>query len=454
MNDTIIEFAFGAALGNSNVSFEKLNKTYNAICIRALDSLKGQSPDVNGYGWLSLPEADLTSIKEMGDWLKGYDSIVQVGIGGSSLGSLMLNQAILGDYFNDMGNKPKFFVADNPDPVKMSSIWNKIKKGSVALIGVSKSGNTVETTAQFLWFREQMKTLDSVQGNVDNNILVITDPSGGLFRAFSRECRCKSIDLPSSVGGRYSVLSSAGLVTAHAMGINVDNLLFGAKKMSEFLFSSECNFNPACILAKLNCFHEKSGRSISVMMPYSSKMSFFTEWFAQLWGESLGKEGKGTTPLRSIGATDQHSQLQLYMDGPEDKFFTIIIIKKQEEEVFVPTTDIKAFSSVSYLYSMEVGEMLELEARSTVSALIKSEHPVVLIELERLDEKTLGALIFFYQFLTALTGKMRSINPFDQPSVEQGKRYTRGLMGCKNFIKDAEEVKGYIKKIKTKSIKF
>lgn len=454
MNDTIIEFNFGSALGTSNVSFEKLNKTYNTICIRALDSLKGQDSDLSGYGWLSLPESNLTTIKAMGDWLKGYDSIVQVGIGGSSLGSLMLNQAILGDYFNDLENHPKFYVADNPDPVKMISIWNKIKKGSVALVGVSKSGNTVETTAQFLWFREKMKTLDFVRGDVDNNILVITDPNDGMFRDFSKECSCKVIDLPSSVGGRYSVLSSAGLVTAHAMGINIDNLLFGAEKMSKFLFSSDCDLNPACILAKLNCFHEKSGRHISVMMPYSSKMLFFTEWFAQLWGESLGKERKGTTPLRSIGATDQHSQLQLYLDGPEDKFFTIITIKKRDEEIFIPSTDIKAFSSLSYLNSMEIGEMLKLEAISTVAALIKSERPVVLIELERLDEKTLGALIFFYQFLTALTGKMKDINPFNQPSVEQGKRYTRGLMGCKDFTDDVKEVKEYITKLKNKSIKF
>lgn len=450
MSELGISFAFGGAFSSSNSSLDRVLRLYDRACLDALNHLKEVSPDEDGFGWLSLPATELSPIKEMGDWLRGYDSIIQVGIGGSSLGCLMLNQAILGDIYSEKKQYPKFYVADNPDPVKMSAIWNEVRDGTVALIGVSKSGNTIETMSQFLWFREKMKDISAA---VDKNILVITDSKNGALRAFSKESKCKALDLPQTVGGRYSVFTAAGLLGAYTVGVNIDNLLLGAQKMSDFLLLSDKDNNPACTLAKLKCAHEKLGKSISVMMPYSSKMSFFTEWFAQLWGESLGKNGEGSTPLRSIGAIDQHSQLQLYVDGPNDKFFTIITIRKHESKIYIPQTEIRAFSSFSYLYTREVGDMLRLEACSTISALVKTGHPVVWIELEYLTEYTLGALIFFYEFLTALTGKIKGINPFDQPSVEQGKRYTRGLMGCTEFAKDAQEVEECVKKLTTKIIR-
>ena len=189
------------------------------------------------------------------------------------------------------------------------------------------------------------------------------------------------------------------------------------------------------------------GRPMAVIMPYSSRMAFFAEWFAQLWGESLGKEGRGTTPVRALGATDQHSQVQLYTEGPDDKFFTIINIKDHGDKICVPPVDCEALSLLSYLDNSEIGEMLGLEAMSTAAAIVKAGRPLVWIEMRKMDALTLGALIFYYEFMTAMTGKMMDIDPFDQPGVEQGKKYTYGLMGRGGYEKDAAEAKEWFRKI-------
>lgn len=201
--------------------------------------------------------------------------------------------------------------------------------------------------------------------------------------------------------------------------------------------------NPACAAAALNCFHGCDGRPMSVVMPYSSRMAYFAEWYAQLWGESLGKEGKGTTPVRAVGAIDQHSQVQLYTAGPDDKLFTIIQVRDHGARVTVPAVQGETLAPLSYMDGAEIGGMLGLEAMSTAAALMKSGHPVIWLEMEKLDERNLGGLIFFYEYMTAMTGRIMGINPFDQPGVEQGKKYTYGLMGRAGFDKDAQEAKGW-----------
>lgn len=449
MSDLVVEFAFGVALGKNSDSFNIINEKYDAICSEAISWLSDTPTSTEGHGWLVLPDADLSLIKEAGEWLKSYDSIIHVGIGGSALGNLMLNQAILGDLFNEENVKPKFYLADNPDPVKMTAIWNRVKNGNVALVGVSKSGTTVETMSQFLWFRDNMISSGT---DADQNILVITDPQKGIFRDFSQKSRCKSLDLPQSVGGRYSVLSAAGLLSAYVMGINIDALLVGAKTMRDFLFATESIYNPACILAKLNLYHEKSGRPMSVIMPYSSKLSYFAEWIAQLWSESLGKEGKGTTLVRAVGAVDQHSQIQLYTEGPDDKFFTIINVKNHANQIYVPAVDSEALFPLSYMTSTDFGTLLGLEAKSTAAAIVKSGRPIFWIEIGEINEKTVGALIFFYEYMTALTGRISGVNPFNQPGVEQVKNYTYGLMGRHGFEEDAAEAEKWFNLIKNKSI--
>jgi glucose-6-phosphate isomerase len=192
---------------------------------------------------------------------------------------------------------------------------------------------------------------------------------------------------------------------------------------------------------------------MTVLMPYSNRLETFAEWFAQLWGESVGKDGIGSTPVRALGAIDQHSQVQLYTAGPDDKLYTIINVRERSREIELPKVSDESLKSLSYLSGQKLGGMLGYEAASTAAALVKSERPVVWIELDRLNGETLGGLIFFYEFTTAATGKLMKINPFDQPGVEQGKRYTYGLMGRDAYGSDADEAKELFKRVKDRSIR-
>jgi glucose-6-phosphate isomerase len=187
-------------------------------------------------------------------------------------------------------------------------------------------------------------------------------------------------------------------------------------------------------------------------MPYSNRLETFSEWFAQLWAESVGKDGVGTTPIRALGAIDQHSQVQLYTAGPDDKLYTIINVSNRERDVSLPKVSDESLSCLAYLSGQRLGGMLDYEAASTASALSKSGRPVVWIELGKLDEKTLGGLIFFFEYMTAIAGRLMRINPFDQPGVEQGKRYTYGMMGREAYKADAEEATELFKRVREKTI--
>ncbi|WP_302795005.1 glucose-6-phosphate isomerase [Cloacibacillus evryensis] len=444
-----ISFSFGASLGRSTTTFAKLKNDFGAAALAAQRWLAETPSGTAGHGWVTLPDSPVEDIESTARWLAGYDSVIQVGIGGSALGNLMLNQALLDGFYNESARRPKFYLADNPDPDKTLSIWERVKSGRTALVGVSKSGATAETMTQFLWYRDRLLK----NGQSDADILVITDPEKGIFRAFAGGSRCRVMELPASVGGRYSVLCPAGLVTAAALGIDAPALLAGAAAMKKFL-TEERSFddNPALKLAAIHLLHESESRPMSVLMPYSSKMAYFAEWYAQLWAESLGKNGLGTTPVRALGAIDQHSQVQLYTEGPDDKLFTLIGIEDHGPEAVVPAIEHEALAPLKYLDGQGIGAMLNLEAKSTAAAIVKSGHPLVWIELEKLDEETLGGLVFFYEYLTAITGRMMGIDPFDQPGVEQGKKYTYGLMGREGYEKDAEEVGEWFKKISAERI--
>jgi glucose-6-phosphate isomerase len=182
---------------------------------------------------------------------------------------------------------------------------------------------------------------------------------------------------------------------------------------------------------------------MAVMMPYGDDLADFAEWFAQLWGESLGKEGYGTTPVRALGAIDQHSQLQLYAEGPDDKLITIIDVKNRPLFLLPDVVDIDALKDLEFLYGKALGDLLSIEARSTASALIKAGKPVVYLNIPEVSERYIGALVFFYEYVTALVGFLMKINPFDQPGVEQGKRYIYSLMGRRGYEEYVKEVEEY-----------
>jgi glucose-6-phosphate isomerase len=447
-----ISFSFGCAEGRER-GFERRLESYAELCAEAESWLaKGASSDESGFGWYNLADQNLSQILEAAEWLSKYEAIIHVGIGGSALGNLMLHQALLPLYFNERRLGPKFYLADNPDPDKAAAIWEMARGKKTALIGVSKSGATAETMSQFLWLRSRME--EASGGSANGDVLVITDPKGGVFRSFAASTGCRSLEIPPTVGGRYSVLSACGLVTAAALGADIKELLSGAGDMKTFLRENPgLGGNPAAYLAAVNYLHFISGRPMTVLMPYSNRLETFSEWFAQLWAESVGKDGVGSTPIRTLGAVDQHSQVQLYTAGPDDKLYTIINIANREQDINLPKVGDESLSSLAYLSGQRLGGMLGYEAASTASALAKSGRPVVWIELGKLDGKTLGGLIFFFEYMTAIAGRLMRINPFDQPGVEQGKRYTYGMMGREAYKADAEEATELFKRVKEKTIR-
>jgi glucose-6-phosphate isomerase len=446
-----ISFSFGASAGRER-GFVNRVSSLAPLCAEAASWIRdGVSRDESGFGWYNLDGQDISSVLDAAHWLSGYEAIIHVGIGGSALGNLMLHQALLPMYFNEHEGSPKFYLADNPDPEKAFAIWERVKGKKTALIGVSKSGATAETMSQFLWFRSRMAETGR---DPNDDILVITDPKGGVFRSFASETGARSLVIPPSVGGRYSALSACGLVTSAALGANIRAILSGAGAMKKFLSEDDKpENNPAIYLAATSYLHSISGRPMTVLMPYSNRLETFSEWFAQLWAESVGKDGTGSTPIRALGAIDQHSQVQLYTAGPDDKLYTIINVAERGCEIELPKVSDKSLLSLSYLSGQKLGGMLGMEAASTAAALVKAERPVVWVELARLDAHTLGGLIFFFEYMTAAAGRLMRINPFDQPGVEQGKRYTYGMMGRDNYAADAEEAAELFRRVKEDTIK-
>jgi glucose-6-phosphate isomerase len=447
MSELGISFSFGCAAGREK-GFPNRLLALAEPCLEAKKWIEnGAASDESGFGWYNVVEQDLSPILEAAQWLSGYEAIIHVGIGGSALGNLMLHQALIPLYFNERGNGPSFYLADNPDPDKASAIWEMTRGKKIALIGVSKSGATAETMSQFLWFRSKLE--EAAGGKADSDILVITDPVGGVFRSFANAAGCRSLVIPPTVGGRFSVLSACGLVTAGALGADVKEIISGAARMKRFLErGSELGQNPALYLAAVNYLHLVSGRPMTVLMPYSNKLEIFSEWFAQLWGESVGKDGTGSTPVRALGAIDQHSQVQLYTAGPDDKLYSIINVASRGSEVEIPKVRDESLSSLDYLSGQELGRMLGYEAASTAAALVNANRPVVWMEADRLDGATLGGLIFFFEYMTAISGRLLRINPFDQPGVEQGKRYTYGMMGRDAYKADADEATELFKRVR------
>jgi glucose-6-phosphate isomerase len=221
----------------------------------------------------------------------------------------------------------------------------------------------------------------------------------------------------------------------------VEDLLEGAKAMrSRIEASSEVAENPAWLWGVLSHLHEKEGRNISVLMPYADGLEDFAEWFAQLWGESLGKGGLGTTPVRALGAIDQHSQVQLYAEGPDDKLYTLMAVREHPQDYAIPAPPGASLDALGYLEGHSFGEMLYAEAQATASALVHKGRPLFWLELPKLDAYRLGGLIFFFEYATALTGLLMGINPFDQLGVEQGKILTYSLMGRKGYEEHAQAV--------------
>lgn len=359
-----------------------------------------------------------------------FHNLVVLGIGGSALGLRCMAGALLPPYYNLLDTKtrggfPKLFVCDNIDPDNFGSLLKMLDWKDTCICVVSKSGKTTETMAQFYIIRDALiKKLSSSKWK--ENIVVITDPSQGPLRALATQEGLQNFSLPQDVGGRFSVLSSVGLFPAACVGMDINGLIGGAAEMAERCKALDIENNLAI---KNACVHyvmdTVKHKPISVLMPYADSLALFSDWYSQLWAESLGKRGTGPTPVKALGATDQHSQLQLYMEGPLDKVITFIGVERFATKVTIPPTQTKEFD---YLSGKDLSDVLKAEQTATTSALRQVGRPVITVTVPDITANTLGQLFMLYQIQTAVCGKLYGINPFDQPSVELGKRLTREIL--------------------------
>jgi glucose-6-phosphate isomerase len=376
----------------------------------------------------------------------GCENLIVLGIGGSALGNSALHAALNPLTWNLLPPRrrkgPRLFVLDNVDPDLVGAVFDEVRRGDPRLAKtvvnvISKSGETAETAAQFMIARAMLKKARG-RRHADR-IVAVTDPAKGTMRSICEAEGYATLPVPDGVGGRFSVLSPVGLFSAAMCGIRIEALLGGAAAMDERCSSPDLRRNPAAMLALLLIELARLGKVNHVLMPYSNRLYLLADWFRQLWAESLGKRhdrgGKevfaGATPIKALGTTDQHSQVQLYREGPNDKVIGLVEVKAFARDVKVPR-DLKV-ENLMYLHGVTLGGLLNAEKRATEYALVESQRPNFTITFPRIDARHVGEFIQMWEIATAYAGLMLNIDAYDQPAVETGKVATFGLMGRAGF---------------------
>ncbi len=376
-------------------------------------------------------------------------NFVVIGIGGSALGNVMLHGALRPPFYNLLPRQerrgPRLFVLDNVDPTRLAALLDVIDIEETVFNVITKSGTTAETMAQFLVVAYELRK--RLGERCSEQVVVITDPEHGPLRAFAQEEHFRSFPVPPGVGGRFSVLSPVGLLSAAVTGIDVEALLAGAQAMDRRCSEPSLTKNTAYLYAALHYILYRKGKRLHVMMPYADGLAHFADWFGQLWAESLGKSlsltGErvtvGPTPVKALGATDQHSQLQLYVEGPDNKVFTFLAVEHLERDLTIPDAFPEA-APLRYLTGHTLAELLKNERLATALVLAENHRPNSTLTLPRLDPYSLGQLILFFQMATAFSGKLYRINPFDEPGGKASKDATYALMGREGYEALREEI--------------
>lgn len=365
-----------------------------------------------------------------------YADVVVLGIGGSALGPIALRTALRPSGWNMLSDStragfPRLHVLDNVDPTTMATLLNRLDHRRTLFIVTSKSGGTAETMSQFLVVHDHI--VKAGLGPRDHFVF-ITDPEQGALRPLASELGVRALDIPANVGGRFSVLTPVGTLPAALIGIDVERLLSGAAYMVSRCDSPTLAENPAGVYATLQWIADtRLGRSINVLMPYSDPLRDFAAWFVQLWAESLGKHrpdgtSVGQTPLAALGATDQHSQVQLFMEGPMDKVVTFVAVGDRGGDVTIPH-GFKEVKELGYLGGHSLGELMDVEQKATAGALAKRGRPNLTIRLDGVDEEHIGGLIMLLELATAYAGELYGVDAFSQPGVELGKQFAYALLG-------------------------
>jgi glucose-6-phosphate isomerase len=438
-----------------------------ARCAEAVRAFRARV-DAGAIGFPQLPEdrATAAAITEFArDLRPDIDHVCVVGIGGSALGAYALDVALRGPHpvqtasLGKTGRpngraraaRPQLVVLDNIDPGFVAAALERMNPKRTAVCVIAKSGSTAESLSTFLIVREWLVAALGKRNR--ERIIAVTDPQKGDLLAIAKQEKYPLFFVPPNVGGRFSVLCSVGLVPAALIGLDIMKLLRGAKDANAVCWSADVAKNPALASAALHhALDTKRGKKIEVVYAYSSFLWGAAFWYRQLWAESLGKrvnrKGEvvetGQTPVAALGVTDQHSQSQLYMEGPRDKMVTFWEVEKPRAELKIPR-DFAKFDSFGYLGGKTLGQLFHAERRATEAALTEAGRPNCRWTLPRVDEHSVGALMQTLEFQTAFAGELYGVDAFDQPGVELGKKLTYGLLGRKGYEEYAKKLKGAAK---------
>lgn len=419
------------------------------------ESIKGSKMT----GWATLPynqeEICDDIIKTANDIRKNFKYFVVLGIGGSALGPIAVFQALCHLHYNDLSdekrNGPKFYVEDNVDPERMNALLDVIDVEQTMFNVVTKSGATSETMAQYLIIMDILKS--KLKDKASKHVIATTSKEKGNLIKIAKAENLKTFYIPDGVGGRFSELCPVGLLPASVLGLDIKEILRGARYYDELCNSGELFKNPALTSAVLSYICMKKGKNISVMMPYTDSLKYIADWYCQLWAESLGKEVNlkgekvfvGQTPVKALGVTDQHSQVQLYTEGPFDKVTTFLAVDEYRCEVKIPN-GCEDISDVNFLSGHTLNELITAERVATEYALTQKARLNRTIYLPIVNEFTLGQLLYFFELETAYAGEMLEIDTYNQPGVEGGKNATYALLGKKGYEEKRVELENAPKK--------
>jgi len=440
----------GNKYGLSTIQFNQYLKRYASIVPQVAKERK-----LGQHNFLELPYTQSKTVAQIESFTRQtarrYKNVVVLGIGGSALGTFALQNALKPAFYNLLpararNNSPRLFILDNVDPDETRTLFTLINPKETIFNVVSKSGATTETTAGLLITLAYLKK--SLGQRYQNNIVVTTGQQG-ILRQWATKENLVTFSVPESVQGRYAVLSPVGLLPTALIGIPIQQLLSGAAKMDKLCQSLPARRNPALVSALINfVMNRQKKRPILVTMPYAYALKGMADWFRQIWAESLGKRydvkgrtvWRGPTPVSALGVTDQHSQLQLYTEGPQDKLIIFMELAQFRHTVKIPDLLSRDLNS-AFLSNSSLNKLLHAEKKGTELSLVKAQRPNYTIILDKASPETMGGLLYFFELMTAYAGKLYDVNPYDQPGVEDGKKFTFALMGKKGYERERLQLK-------------
>ncbi|MEA4929398.1 MAG: glucose-6-phosphate isomerase [Candidatus Limiplasma sp.] len=449
MMSDIIGFQYGVDAGEVDAMADAAKMAQQAV---------EKNRGTGWLGWMDLPEKQTEIVEEIekvaADVRAHFDAFVVLGIGGSALGPIAVQQALNHQRWNDLPaekrNGPKFYVEDNIDPERMASLLDVIDVKRTCFNIITKSGATAETMSQYLIISDLLRK--AVGEGWQKHIIATTDKEKGNLIKLAKQEGFTLFYIPATVGGRFSELSPVGLLPAAVCGVNIREMLEGAAAMDKRCKTDDVWKNPALLEAVLQYIAmEERHANVQVVMPYADRLKFMADWFCQLWAESLGKNvtrkgmavNCGQTPTKSLGVTDQHSQLQLYTEGPFDKVITFLKVERFQSEVTI-TPGCEQFPDVAFLGGKTLNQLIDAELRGTEYALYRAGRMSQTLILPEVNAHTLGQLMYFFEMTTAYAGELLDVDAFNQPGVEGSKLASYAVLGntSDKYLKKAAEMKG------------